>query len=145
LRPLIRGIIKLLLRKVRDEMKRNRLFNLALVTMVAVAIHNVRAGSAIALGPDHKMIVVAGVPVEIAKQRALAEARRKFGPNVRVVGYSDATGYCAIAVARHPNGYGWIVCASLGKRSPTEAYTLAIEHCLKLGGRNPRVTSSFRG
>jgi len=126
-------------------MKRSGLSNLALVIMAAAAIQNVHAGSAIALGPDHKIVVVAGVPVEIAKQRALAEARQKFGPNVRVVGYSDITGYCAIAVARHPNGYGWIVCASLGKRSATEAYTLAIEHCLKLGGRHPRVTNSFRG
>jgi hypothetical protein len=121
------------------------LLRLAIATVALAAIAHAQAGSAIALGPHHKLLVVAGVPVEIAKERALAEARRKFGPNVRLMGYSDLAGYGAIAVARHPNGYGWIISASLGNRSATEADTLAIKHCLQAGGKNPQVRWGFRG
>jgi hypothetical protein len=126
-------------------MKRSVLFRLAIVSAAVVAIKNARAGSAIALAPNNKMVLVVGMPVEIAKERALAEARRKYGPDVRLMGYSDVTGYCAIAVARHPNGYGSIICASLGKRSATEADTSAIEHCLKLGGTRPKIIRAIRG
>ena len=126
-------------------MIRSNLLRLAMVTVAVIAIEHARAGSAIALAPNDKMVLVAGVPVEIAKERALAEARRKYGPNVRLMGYSDVAGYGAIAVARHPNGYGSIICASLGKRSATEADTMAIKHCLQAGGKNPRVRWCFRG
>ena len=91
------------------------------------------------------MVVDGGVPVEVAKQRALALARRKYGPEVRVFAASDVTGYGAIAVARHPNGIGWIICVSLGNRSATEADMVAIEKCVKAGGRNPQVRLAFRG
>ena len=121
------------------------LLRLSMVTVALAAIAHAHAGSAIALAPNDKMVLVAGVPVEIAKERALAEARRKYGPNVRLMGYSDVTGYGAIAVARHPNGYGSIICASLGKRSATEADTMAIKHCLQAGGKNPQVRWGFRG
>ena len=47
--------------------------------------------------------------LEIAEPRALAEANRKSGPNVRLLGYSDVTGYCTTAVARDPNESGWII------------------------------------
>jgi hypothetical protein len=126
-------------------MKMNAIFLLVLVAMTVGAMQTAHAGSAIALGPHNQMVADGGLPVEVAKQRVLAKARQKFGPNVRLLGYSDVTGYCAIAVARHPNGIGWIICASLGRRSPTEADTMAIEHCLKLGGRNPQVRLAFRG
>jgi hypothetical protein len=125
---------------------KKKLFQVALFAVLIMALkQSVHAGSAIALGPNNQLVTSAGIPVEVAKQHALAEAHRKFGPNVRLIGYSDVAGYCAIAVARHPNGYGWIICASLGKRSATEADTMAIQHCLKLGGKNPRVRWGFWG
>jgi len=124
-------------------MKKNAL--LALIVLTAGLIQTTQAGSAVALGPNNQMVADAGVPVAIAKQRALANARRKFGPSVRIVAASDVTGYGAIAVARHPNGIGWIICVALGTRSATEADTLAIQKCLKLGGKNPRVTRTFWG
>jgi hypothetical protein len=79
------------------------------------------------------------------KQRALAEARLKYGTQARIVAATDVIGYGAIAVAWHPSGHGSIVGISLGKRSATEADTLAIEKCLKAGGINPRVKWAFRG
>jgi hypothetical protein len=39
----------------------------------------------------------------------------------------------AIAVARHPNGFGWIIGVALGKGSATEADALAIGQCRKVG------------
>jgi len=48
-------------------------------------------------------------------------ARRKGWMNARIIAATDITGYCAIAVARHPNGYGSIIGVALGKRSTTEA------------------------
>ena len=126
-------------------MKKNALFGLALIVMNLGLIQSTFAGSAVALGPHNQMIADAGVPAAIAKQHALADARRKFGPSARIVAASDVTGYGAIAVAQHPNGIGWIICVSLGKRSATEADTLAIQKCLKLGGKNPRITRAFWG
>lgn len=70
--------------------------------MTVGLIQSGHAGSAVALGPDNQMVADAGVPVAIAKQHALADARRKFGPSVRIVASSDVTGYGAIAIARHP-------------------------------------------
>jgi hypothetical protein len=126
-------------------MKKTLLSSLVLVFMAVGLMQSAKAGSAIALGPHNEMVAAGGVPVEVAKRLALSKARVKFGPNVRLLGYSDETGYCAIAVARHPNGYGWIIAASLGRRSATEADTMAIDHCLKLGGRNPQIKYAFRG
>ena len=78
------------------------------------------------------------------KQRALAEARLKYGTEGRIVAATDVSGYGAIAVAWLPNGHASIVGISLGKRSATEADTLAIEKCLKAGGINPQVKWAFR-
>ena len=86
-----------------------------------------------------------GGPVEREKERALEDARRRYGANFRILASTDATGYCAIAVSLHPNGYGSIIGVSLGNRSATEAYTLAVDHCLKTGGTHPEVKWAFRG
>jgi hypothetical protein len=63
---------------------------------------------------------------------------------VRLLAWTDETGYGAIAIARHP-GHGWLIGISLGKRSATEANTIAIEKCLKAGGVKPRVRWGFFG
>lgn len=129
----------------KTVMKRRILFCFVLLGLTALALQKANAGSAVAIGPHHQLATAYGGPVEREKQRALDEARRKYGANVRILAASNVTGYGAIAVARHPNGYGWIIGVSLGNRSATEADTLAIEHCLKAGGVNPQVKWGFRG
>jgi len=126
-------------------MKRSTLFRLALLGLVGLAIRNASAGSAVVWGPHGHVVYSFGHPKEIAKQRALDEARRKGWVNVRIVAATDITGYGSIAIARHPNGYGSIIGVALGKRSTTEADTVAIEQCLKAGGTNPKILRGFRG
>jgi hypothetical protein len=126
-------------------MKRSAIFRFILLGFLAVAFQSVNAGSAVVLGPHNQLATAYGGPVRIEEQRALAEARRKYGNNVRILASSDVTGYGAIAVARHPNGYGWIIGVSLGNRSATQADALAIDHCRKAGGVNPQVKWGFRG
>lgn len=125
-------------------MKRTVLFGLALLAMSVGAVQNANAGAAVALGPHNQLATAYGGPMKREEQRALAEARRRYGPNVRLLAATDLTGYGAIAAARHPNG-NWVIGVSLGNRSATEADALAIDHCLKAGGRNPQVKWAFRG
>jgi hypothetical protein len=126
-------------------MKKSALLHWPLLGLLAMTMQNAFAGSAIALGPNHQMVVSCGHPMEIAKQRALDQARRQFGDNVRIFGATDIVGYGAIAKARHPNGYGWIIAAALGKSSAVEATTSAIQHCVSLGGTNAKIIWRFRG
>jgi hypothetical protein len=126
-------------------MKKTALFLSALLGPAILTVHNLKAGSAVVLGPDNHLVSSYGHPEAVAKQRALDEARQMFGPNVRILAATDITGYGAVAVARHPNGYGWIMAAALGKRSASEAESLAIEQCVKAGGTNPKVRWRFRG
>jgi hypothetical protein len=84
-------------------------------------------------------------PVQREMDRALETARRRYGANFRILAASDVTGYGAIAVARQPTGHGYIVGVVLGKRSHTEAVTIATKHCLQAGGLNPVVKWAFRG
>jgi len=118
----------------------------AVVTMTTAALRNAYAGAAVAFSRAYNGLVVsAGPPMEVAKQHALADARRKYGAGVQIIAATDIAGYGAVAVARNPNGIGWITCVSLGSRTATEAYTLARDRCLELGGKNPRVKLAFRG
>jgi hypothetical protein len=119
-----------------------RILLLALSAMAG----SVHAGSAVAIQNNHANLATAyGGPVEREKVRALANARRLYGDDVRILASSDVAGYGAIAVARHPNGHGSIIGVALGMRSPTEADTLAIKRCLKAGGLHPQVKWGFRG
>jgi hypothetical protein len=125
---------------------RNRpFFLLALLVCLTLPSQNANAGAAVALGPHNQLATAYGGPVEREKARALNNARRLYGNDVRIIAATDITGYGAIALARHPNGYGWIIGVSLGNRSATEADALAIDHCRKAGGINPQVRWAFRG
>jgi hypothetical protein len=126
-------------------MKRSALLLLALIGLVPLALQDAQAGAAVALGPHNQLATAYGGPVDREMARALAVAHRKYGANVRIIAASDVTGYGAIAVATHPNGYGSIIGVSLGNKSATEADTLAIKHCLEAGGTKPRVRWGFRG
>jgi hypothetical protein len=118
---------------------------LAWLGLLAVAPQTASAGSAVAISSDNHMVVAYGGTAKKEERRALDEARRRYGSDVRIFGATDIVGYGAIAKARHPNGYGWIVAAALGKRSVTEADTLAIKHCVQAGGKNPKIILAFHG
>jgi hypothetical protein len=118
---------------------------LALSSLFVFGLTNANAGSAVAVGPHHQLATAYGGPMAREEKRALDNARHRYGANVRILAESDVNGYGAIAVARHPNGYGWIIGVSLGNRSATQADRLAIDHCIQLGGRNPQVKWAFKG
>jgi hypothetical protein len=120
------------------------LISLAIIGLMVVG-SDAHAGAAVAIGPHHQLATAYGGPIKQAEQRALSEARRRYGPNVRLLAATDETGYGAIAVARHPNGIGWIIGVALGKRTATEADTLAIDQCRKAHGVQPRVKWGFWG
>ena len=126
-------------------MKRSLILPFRLAGLNCLVLQKANAGSAVAIGPHNQLATAYGGPVEREKQRALAEARRKYGANARILAASDVNGYGAIAVARHPNGHDWVIGVALGRQSATEADTLAIEQCLKAGGINPQVKWGFRG
>ena len=122
-------------------MRKISLFSLALICLTAVA----NAGSVVVWDGGSHVGTSFGHPVEIAKERAIAVARRNGWENVRVIGSSDVTGYGAIVVARHPNGVGALIGVSLGNRSKTEAVWMAKALCRKAGGTDAHVKYSFRG
>jgi hypothetical protein len=126
-------------------MKKNALLGLTLIGLVTVALQNVNGGSAVATDDRGNLATAYGGPVEREKQRALETARLRYGANFRILASTDRIGYGAIAVALLPNGHASVIGVALGKRSATEADTMAIDHCLKAGGINPKVRWGFRG
>ncbi|MBV8482451.1 MAG: hypothetical protein JO077_06255 [Verrucomicrobia bacterium] len=126
-------------------MKKGTLFRLALLGCVVLALQNANAGSAVATDGRGHLTAAYGGPVEREKERALEKARRLYGGNFRILASTDVTGYCAIAVSLHPNGYGSIIGVSLGNPSATQADALAMENCRKAGGTSPKVRWAFRG
>ena len=71
---------------------------LALLAFLVFASKNASAGAAVAIGPHNKLAAAYGGPIKQAAQRALAEARRRYGPNVRLLAATDVIGYGAMAV-----------------------------------------------
>ena len=125
-------------------MKKTALFLFVLLGFGSVAPQDASAGSAVAMEPRHgKLVSSYGHSKQVAMERALETARRLYGAGVRIIAATNVTGYCTIAVARH--GDKAIVGVALGRRSATEADSLAIEQCLKAGGTNPRIISGWRG
>ena len=124
-------------------MKRSTLFGLALVCITVIAIQRANAASAVAIGSNGYLSSAARPSLEDAKQRALEICRSHGGIDVRLVASSAVTGYCAIAVGRKGNGVVYGI--ALGKRSATEADTLAIDHCLKAGGLDPKIKYGWQG
>jgi hypothetical protein len=125
-------------------MKMNATFLLTLVAMTVGAIQAAKGGSVVVWDGGSNLGTSYGHPVEIEKQRALEGARRRGWLNARIIGATDKVGFGAIAIARHPNGRGSLIGVALGKHSAREADTLAIEECLKAGGTNPKIKSTFR-
>jgi hypothetical protein len=117
--------------------------SVVLLGLAALAVHQTKAGSAVAADGNGHLSISFGHSKEVDKQSALELGRRLHGPNVRIVAASDVAGYCAIATAR--TGTGWVSGVALGRATAEEAKRLAIEQCLKFGGTNPKIKSEFRG
>jgi hypothetical protein len=107
---------------------------LALLVMLGLGLHNANAGSVVVWDGHNNLTTAYGGPVQKETKRALETARRKGWAHATIIASSDTAGYGAIAVALHRNGYGSMIGISLGKRSATEAFTMALEHCRKAGG-----------
>jgi hypothetical protein len=122
-------------------MKRSSLFLLVLICLTTFA----NAGSVVVWDGGRHVGTSFGQPLEIAKERALANARHNGWRNVRIIGFSDVTGYGAIVVARHPNGVGALIGVSLGNQSKRQAVAIATDLCRKAGGTDAHVKYSFRG
>lgn len=126
-------------------MKKSGRFGFVVLGFTVLALHNANAGSAVAWDGHSNLSTAYGGPVQREKERALETARRKGWANARIIASTDISGYGAIAIARHPNGFGSTIGVSLGKRSATEAYMTAIDQCRKAGGTHAQVRWSFKG
>ena len=122
-------------------MKRSAFFLLAGIAFLAA--QNAHASSAVAHSSNSHLVASVAPSVEVAKRRAVEICRRQGGVNVEIIAATDAFGYGAIAVAA--KGTGSVIGVSLGNRSATEADLLAIQRCLKMGGRAPKVIRSWKG
>lgn len=127
-------------------MKKSALFILALFALAGMAVQKVEAGSVVLTDGHGNLSTAYGGPVDRETQRALDKAHRRYGfGKFRVLASSDVTGYGAIVVARHPNGYGSLIGVALGRRSAHEAYTVAMQECLKAGGTHAKIKWAFKG
>jgi len=113
--------------------------------LAAALIQSANAGSAVAWDGRGHLFSSYGHPKAVAIQRALETGQRHYGAAVRIIAATDVTGYGAVAVAHRRNGPGLLIGVALGKRSATEAETLAMEQCVKIGGVDPRVRWAWRG
>jgi hypothetical protein len=125
-------------------MKRSALLALALIGVIGVATPRADAGAAVAWDGGSHLGTAYGGPISVAEQRALANCRRKGGSNARIFAATDVKGFGAIALGRRASR-GSVLAVALGKRSATEADTVALEHCRKAGGINPKVKWGWRG
>jgi hypothetical protein len=114
-----------------------------LLGMVALAVQNAKAGSAVAWDGHGHLAYSYGHSRAVDEQRVLELGRPRYGPSLRIVAASDDSGYGAIAVAR--KGTGSVFGIALGKRSASEADAMAIGHCVKAGGTHPAIRWRFRG
>ena len=124
-------------------MTKRMLYRLALVGMTVLAIERAEAGSAVANDGHGHTVYSFGHPKAIAIKRALDMASTEGWTDARLIAASDATGYCAIAVAQ--KGKGSVLGAALGRPSREDAEKRAIEVCLKGGGTHPVVRWEWYG
>ena len=132
------------MRQLQDKlfMIRSAILPFALLGL-AMFIQNSHASSAVAHASNSHLVASIAPSVEVAKRRAVEICRRQGGVNIQIIAATDRFGYCAIAVAA--KGTGSVIGVSLGNRSSTEADLLAIQHCLKMGGKSPRVIRAWKG
>jgi hypothetical protein len=101
------------------------------------------AGSAVAWPGHGRFFYSSGYPREIAEKRALQLCYSEYGSEARIVASTDRVGYGAIAVARRGNES--VAGISLGRPTQADADARAIDKCVRAGGTNPKVRSSFKG
>jgi hypothetical protein len=126
-------------------MKNAALLLLTVLGLTVSSMHNAKAGSAVAFEPHSgKMVNSSGHPEQIAIQKAMAEARHLYGPNVRILAATDVTGYCAVGVAGRV-GKTAIVGVALGQKSAADAQAIVLDQLYKAGGIKPKIISRWRG
>jgi hypothetical protein len=137
-------IIKNMLRLQRTSgfMIRGAILPFALLSLV-ISVESTHASSAVAHASNSHLVASIAPSVEVAKRRAVETCRRQGGVNVEIIAATDRFGYGAIAVAAR--GTGSVIGVSLGNRSASEADLLAIQRCLKMGGKSPRVIRAWKG
>jgi len=128
--------------------RRSGMRSVVLLGLAALAVHQTKAGSAVATDANGRLSISFGHSKEFDEQTAL-ELGRRHGPNVRILAASDVSGYCAIASAprrqfTNPRD-SWVYGIALGRATREDAARLAFEQCLKRGGTNPKIKSEFRG
>jgi hypothetical protein len=128
-----------------ERIKRATLFRLALLSFIAVTLHNAAAGSAVALGTNGHLVYSYGRTrsEQVARQRALDICRRNGGLDPKILASTDVVGEGTIAVGR--KGNLWIYGVSLGRPSALDAENRAMEQCRRRGGIDPKIKWGFRG
>jgi hypothetical protein len=121
-------------------MKTNALILFALLGWMAVCIQRANAGSAVAIEPHHgRMATAYGGAVLREQQRALANARRLYGPGVKLLASTDEPGYCVVGTAQ--KGDRVVISVSLAQKSAAAAKTNVLAELAKAGGVTPRIIS----
>jgi len=114
---------------------------LVLISLATMAFQSANAGSAVAMEPRHgNMATAYGGPVSREEQRALANGRRLYGSNVRIIAATDVAGYCAVGVAARV-GSTVIVGVALGQKSTNDAKAIVFAQLRKAGGVKPKIIS----
>ena len=128
-------------------MKRGLLVWLALASMAVMAIQRGNAASAVALAPHGHITRVYGIMFteQEARWNALELAEKHGWKGARILASTSQYGYGAIALCYRKDGRAAITGVSLGYRSQADADRMAIDHCLKAGGYEPRVYARCRG
>jgi hypothetical protein len=116
---------------------------LALLGFGCILTLNAGAGSAVAWDRHGHMAYTFGESRKDAERHVLDLCRRKGSMNAKLLASTDIVGYGAIAVARL--GAGSVIGVSLGRPSPADAESRAINKCLKAGGLDPRVRWGWKG
>src|SRR3984957_11090632 len=120
-----------------------RILLLVIPILAIASMQATSAGSAVAWDHHGHMYYTYGEPPKKAEEHVLDLCRRKGGLDAKLIGSTDVVGYGAIAVARR--GSGSVIGISLGRPSPADAESRAIEKCLKAGGIDPKVRWGFKG
>jgi hypothetical protein len=125
-------------------MKKNAV--LAWAVLASASLLVLRAGAASAVAVDFEGCVITSrcQPSKVIAIEHVWESARDRG-GVRLIASSGIKGYCAIAVAWNPKGYGSIIGAAVGQPTQVEADRLAIEQCLNGGGADPWVIRRWWG
>jgi hypothetical protein len=121
-------------------MKRSAIFRLALLCTALVAFHRANTWPT-----RYRFQSSLAYSQEVAKQKALARWYGKWHEQARILASTGVVGECAAAFWRQGNR--WAIGVALGKRSESEADSLAMKYCLQHcpPGAQPKIERAWRG